>query len=106
MINLTKGLLEARESGKQTDAIRLLFLFPSVLSQSGWPTCINTHFFFPIMSRLVVSEYSCQVSEHRENLSKRTDLYSVRERESSTLLLEREHQSGRSAVQKWKKKAH
>lgn len=29
------------------------------------------------MSGLVVSELLCQVSEHREKLSKRTDLYSV-----------------------------
>lgn len=50
-------------------------------SQSGWPTCHNTHFFFLKMSGLVVSEFFCQVPEHRENLSKRTDFYSVLQRE-------------------------
>lgn len=63
----------------QTDTMQLLFSFPPLLcsSQSGWLTCHNTHFFFSKMSGLVVSEFFRQVPEHRENLSKRTDVYSV-----------------------------
>lgn len=80
-------------------------------SQSGWPTSRNTHFFFYKTSGLVVSEFLCQVAEHRENLSKRTDLYSMLQRERETLSPPRKtvSQSGPqtplslSAVRMWKK---
>lgn len=72
--------VQAKQTQSSSYFYSLLF---STSSQSGWPTCHNTHFFFYKMSGLVVSEFLCQVSEHRENLSKRTDLYSVQQRSSA-----------------------
>lgn len=80
-----KVLVEIREPNRHN--LALIFI-----PRDGWPTCHNTHFFFRKMSGLAASGLLCQVPEHRENLSKRTDVYSVlpreRERESCTPLLE------------------
>lgn len=76
-----KALVEIREPNRHN--LALIFI-----PRDGWPTCHNTHFFFRKMSGLTVSGLLCQVPEHRENLSKRTDVYSVlpRERERAALL--------------------
>lgn len=75
-------MTQAKQTQSGSDFCSLLLS----TSQSGWPTCHNTHFFFPKMSGLVVSEFLCQVSEHRENLSKRTDFYSVLQSEQVIVL--------------------
>lgn len=72
-------MTQAKQTQSSSYFYSLLFC---TSSQSGWPTCHNTHFFFHKMSGLVVSEFFCQVPEHRENLSKRTDVYSVLQSES------------------------
>lgn len=69
-----KALVEIREPNRHN--LALIFI-----PRDGWPTCHNTHFFFRKMSGLTVSGLLCQVPEHRENLSKRTDVYSVLPRE-------------------------
>ena len=93
-----KALVEIREPNRHN--LALIFI-----PRDGWPTCHNTHFFFRKMSGLTVSGLLCQVPEHRENLSKRTDVYSVlprereRGRESCTPLLEKTvSQSGPQTV--------
>lgn len=53
-------------------------------AKSGWPTCHNTHSFFLKTSGLVVSEFFCQVPEHQGKISKRTDVYSVLQREQQS----------------------